>query len=305
MAEFSEIQGYEVLATLGVGARSTIYAVKDSKNRLFALKRVVKSGPSDQRFVDQAISEHEVAQKFDHPVLRKSIKLIKQRNFIRTSEVLVLMEMVDGSTLEKHQPDNLADLCHLCREVCQGLGVMHKGGYVHADIKPNNIMITDEGHIKIIDFGRSCPTGTVKDRIQGTPDYIAPEQVQRRSITPQTDVFNLGATLYWLLTSKHVPTLIPKGAAGISLQTKDACKTPMELNPDVPPALSSLVMDCIHTDLPKRPETMALVADRLEIAARQFQRRENNGDDDSDKNNDTNDAQEPNGAGTGGKRSAS
>ena len=277
MAEFSEIQGYEVLATLGVGARSTIYAVKDSKNQVFALKRVVKSGPSDQRFVDQAISEHEVAQKFDHPTLRKSIKLIKQRNFIRTSEVLVLMEMVDGLTLEKHQPADMADLCIVCREVSLGLGVMHKGGYVHADIKPNNIMITDEGRIKIIDFGQSCPVGTVKERIQGTPDYIAPEQVQRRSITPQTDVFNLGATLYWLLTQKHVPTLIPKGAAGISLRTEDACKTPMELNPDVPPALSSLVMDCIQTDPPQRPETMSLVSDRLEIAARQFKRRESNG----------------------------
>ena len=234
MAEFSEILGYEVLATLGVGARSTIYAVKNGKNELYALKRVVKSSPSDQRFMDQAILEHEVAQKFDHPTLRKSIKLIRQRNFIRTSEVLVLMEMVDGYTLEKHQPETLAELCHICKEVAQGLGVMHKAGYVHADIKPNNIMLNDAGQVKIIDFGQSCPIGTVKERIQGTPDYIAPEQVHRRSIIPQTDVFNLGATMYWLLTQKHVPTLIPKGAAGISLRTEDSCKTPMELNPTCP-----------------------------------------------------------------------
>ncbi len=277
MAEFSEIVGYEVLATLGVGARSTIYAVKDGKSELYALKRVVKSSPSDQRFMDQAILEHEVAQKFDHPTLRKSIKLIKQRNFIRTSEVLVLMEMVDGSTLEKHQPDTLAELCRICKDVAKGLGVMHKAGYVHADIKPNNIMVTEDGEVKVIDFGQSCPIGTVKERIQGTPDYIAPEQVQRRSITPQTDVFNLGATMYWLLTQKHVPTLIPKGQAGISLRTEDSCKAPMELNPEVPPALSSLVMDCIHTEAPQRPETMALVSDRLDIAAKQFTRRKQNG----------------------------
>ena len=278
MAEFSEIAGYEVLATLGVGARSTIYAVKDGKSELFALKRVVKSSPSDQRFMDQAILEHEVARKFDHPTLRKSIKLIKQRNFIRTSEVLVLMEMVDGSTLEKHQPDSLVELCRICKEVTKGLGVMHKAGFVHADIKPNNIMVTEGGAVKIIDFGQSCPIGTVKERIQGTPDYIAPEQVQRRSITPQTDVFNLGATMYWLLTQKHVPTLIPKGQAGINLRTEDSCKPPMELNPDVPPALSSLVMDCIHTEAPQRPDTMALIADRLDIAAKQFTRRLQNGD---------------------------
>ncbi len=276
MAEFSEILGYEVLATLGVGARSTIYAVKNGSGELFALKRVVKSSPSDQRFMDQAILEHEVAQKFDHPTLRKSIKLIRQRNFIRTSEILVLMEMVDGVTLEKHQPKDLADLCHMCMEIAHGLGAIHKAGYVHADIKPNNIMVTGDDTVKIIDFGQSCPIGTVKERIQGTPDYIAPEQVQRRNITPRTDVFNLGATMYWLLTQKHVPTLIPKGGAGISLRTEDTCKTPIELNPDVPPALSSLVMDCIHTEAPQRPETMTLVADRLEIAARQFERREQN-----------------------------
>ena len=284
MAEFSEIAGYEVLATLGVGARSTIYAVKNSKGELYALKRVVKSSPSDQRFMDQAIMEHEVAQKFDHPSLRKSIKLIKQRNFIRTSEVLVLMEMVDGITLEKYQPANLADMCQMCMEVANGLGVMHKAGYVHADIKPNNIMITGAQIVKIIDYGQSCEIGTVKERIQGTPDYIAPEQVQRRSITPRTDVFNLGATMYWLLTQKHVPTLIPKGGAGISLRTEDACKPPIELNPDVPPALSSLVMDCIHTEAPQRPEHMGLVADRLEISAKQYERREQdaaNGSDES------------------------
>lgn len=300
MAEFSEIAGYEVLATLGVGARSTIYAVKDGKSEVFALKRVVKSSPSDERFMAQAILEHEVAQKFDHPTLRKSIKLIRQRNFIRTSEVLVLMEMVDGYTLEKHQPATLGELCSICQDVAQGLGVMHKAGYVHADIKPNNIMITGDNHVKIIDFGQSCPIGTVKERIQGTPDYIAPEQVQRRSIIPQTDVFNLGATMYWLLTRKHVPTLIPKGGAGISLRTEETCPPPIELNPDVPPALSSLVMDCIHTDAPQRPETMALVADRLEISAKQYERREqNNG------NNGVAAANLTNGADEGKQRNAS
>jgi len=149
---------------------------------------------------------------------------------------------------------------------------MHERGFVHADMKPNNVVVSPDGTVKIIDLGQSCATGTVKPRIQGTPDYIAPEQVQRRSITPQTDVFNLGATMYWLLTQKHVPTMIPKGQAGISLRTEDSCKPPMELNPDVPPALSSLVMDCIHTEAPQRPETMSLVGDRLDIAAKQFNR---------------------------------
>ena len=175
MADFNEILGYEVLGTLGYGARSTIYSVRDKKNRLYALKRVIKSSASDQRYLDQAILEYKVSSQFEHPVLRSCFKLLRQREFIRTSEVLVLMEMVDGLTLEQHQPNSLAHLVEICRQVAMGLGAMHIKGFVHADIKPNNIMVSDSSQIKIIDFGQSCRSGTVKARIQGTPDYIAPE----------------------------------------------------------------------------------------------------------------------------------
>ncbi|MEX0653574.1 MAG: serine/threonine-protein kinase [Phycisphaeraceae bacterium] len=274
MAEFHEIAGYQVLATLGHGARSTIYAVRDKHGDSYALKRVVKQSPADQRFLDQAILEHEIACKFNHPVLRRSHKLIRQRQFIRVSEVLVLMEMVDGVTLEQHPPDDLPGLLEICRQTGEGLAAMHEARYVHADIKPNNIMIDREGQTKIIDFGQSCPLGTIKERIQGTPDYIAPEQVRRQRITAQTDVFNLGATLYWLLTRRHVPTLIPKGQAGISLRTEDRCPPPRELNEQVPPALSSLVMDCIRTEPGERPESMRAVLDRLAIAGSQVARQE-------------------------------
>lgn len=272
MAEAHEILGYEVLATLGFGARSTIYAVRDRKHQVYALKRVEKKSASDQRFIDQAVSEHEVASKMDHPALRGSYKLFRQRNFIRTSEVLVLMEMVDGLTLEQHQPADLFELCNLCRDVAQGLAAMHAKGFVHADIKPNNILVTEGGQIKIIDFGQSCPTGMVKERIQGTPDYIAPEQVLRRAITARTDVFNLGATMYWLLTGKHVPTLIPKRASpGLNLRNEEEkCLPPQQVNPQIPPALSSLVMDCIETEPNERPATMGEVISRLEIASAQL-----------------------------------
>lgn len=277
MAEFHEIAGYEVISTLGFGARSTIYSVRDPKRGdNFALKRVVKSSPSDQRFLDQAIVEHEIANKFDHASLRKSLKLIKQRDFIRVSEVLVLMELVEGKTLETYQPDNLPQLATIFRQVAEGLGAMHDANYVHADIKPNNIMLTHKGEIKIIDFGQSCLIGTQKERIQGTPDYIAPEQVLRKSITPRTDVFNLGATMYWLLTGKHVPTMIPKKGGGVGtvqLRVERKCEPPAELNPAVPPAMSSLVMDCVEQHPSDRPSDMTEVVNRLEIASAQIARR--------------------------------
>lgn len=274
MAEFHEIAGYEVLSTLGEGAHSTIYSVRDKRGQVLVLKRVVKDNPAQQRFIDQALAEHDVARKIDHPRVRKSIKVIKQRSVIRVNEVLVLMEMVDGKTLEQYTPSDQTEMIRVFVEAAEGLRAMHKAGFIHADIKPNNIMIVRGNGVKLIDFGQSCKSGTIKERIQGTPDYIAPEQVKREAITERTDVFNLGATFYWLLTGKHVPTMIPKKQAGISIKTDDykRCDPPAEVNPLIPPALSSLVMDCIQRDPNDRPHSMDTVIDRLQIAMTQAQR---------------------------------
>ena len=294
MAEHVELAGYTVVATLGRGARSTIFRVRDDEGEDFVLKRVVKNTAKDQRFIDQALTEHEVGTTLDHPHLRKSLKLFKQRQLIRVSEVLVLMELIEGSTLESQGVDDLPAFCRICTQVADGLAAMHEAGYIHADIKPNNIMLDAGGVVKLIDFGQSCPVGTVKERIQGTPDYIAPEQVKRQAIVPQTDVFNLGATMYWLLTGRFVPTMIPKDKAGVQPAAgtpltngsqrvesgdgkADACPPPHEINPAVPPALSILVTDCIQTAVADRPEDMAEVKHRLEVAQLQLQRRAEQG----------------------------
>jgi eukaryotic-like serine/threonine-protein kinase len=120
--------------------------------------------------------------------------------------------------------------------------------------------------VKVIDFGQSCRIGTVKERIQGTPDYIAPEQVTRRPISVQTDVFNLGATLYWALTSKPIPTLYTVNKKGENSFLLDSTiETPMDLNPRIPPAVSNLVMECIATRPSKRPADMDQFINRLEL----------------------------------------
>ena len=265
--------GYEILETLGHGARSTIYLVRDkSTAERYALKRVIRNTSADQRFVEQAILEHDVAQQFNHPSLRKSYRVYKIKSFFRIKEVYVLMEGVDGLTIEQRRPTNMLEVCRIFQDTAIALGVMHRAGYVHADIKPNNILITNQDMVKIIDFGQSCPTGTRKERIQGTPDYIAPEQVRREHITPKTDVFNLAATMYFVLTQQHVPTLIPKGGAGLNLvdRSPSKCPSPMELNPAVPPALSGLIMNCLEHDPRERPESMTRVYERLEMAIGQI-----------------------------------
>lgn len=279
MAEFHQIAGYDVVATLGKGAASTLYQVRDKTGKVFCMKRVVKNSPSEQRFIDQAVCEYEVAKHFESPLLRQVHRLIRQRAVIRTNEVLVVMEMVEGKTLEFVKLSGMAAFCQLFCAAAAGLKLMHDAGFVHADIKPNNIMLTGQGHVKIIDFGQSCKNNTVKQRIQGTPDYIAPEQVLRKQITFQTDIFNLGATMYWMLTGSYVPTLIPKKEAGIQLRSEDhgSLRPPIEVDPTVPPALSNLVLESVQTDPRQRPDNMQVMIDRMQIAANQAERAKANG----------------------------
>ncbi len=276
MSNVKEILGYDVLATLGEGAKSKIYAVKDRHNQVYALKHVIKSEPKDSRFIEQALLEHRVSSRLNHPCLRRSYKVVRLRRLLRINEVFVLMEMIDGITLEGYQPPDLVRLCQVCGQIAEGLMAMHEAGYVHADIKPNNVMVTDDGQVKIIDFGQSCRSGTVKERIQGTPDYIAPEQVRRKALTSRTDLFNFGATMYWLLTGRHIPTMIPKGIQGLEPKDVEPIVPPHEVRPEVPGALSALVMHCVEPSSKKRPESMSRVRDRLDLAIAQLERRDSN-----------------------------
>jgi eukaryotic-like serine/threonine-protein kinase len=163
-------------------------------------------------------------------------------------------------------------------QAAEGLKAMNQMGIVHCDIKPNNILRDRHGRVKVIDFGQSCKVGTVKERIQGTPDFIAPEQVNRRPVTIQTDVYNLGATLYWAVTGRHIPTLYTvnkKGENSFLLDT--AIPAPGELNPKVPLAVSNLVLECVSTNPAKRPVDMDAVIHRLELG-RHVLNKQNNPD---------------------------
>ncbi len=266
------LAGYRVRGTIGHGARSVIYRVEDPKtNEIFALKHVHRELAKDKRFMQQVRLEYEICNSLDHPSLRKSYRLIKERRILRVSDIFLLMEFVDGVTLEQMQIRDVSKFCQICQDVAKGLHIMHEAGFVHSDVKPNNIMLRKDGVVKIIDFGQSCRNNTVKERIQGTPDFIAPEQVKRRALTPRTDIFCLGATLYWLLTNKHLPTMIPRKTTGMMIE-RDEIKLPHELNPAIPLALSSMTMKCVQKNPQDRLDNMQQVIERLELAIRQLER---------------------------------
>jgi serine/threonine-protein kinase len=265
------IEGYRILKEVGRGAASIIYLVQDPKTKqIWALKHVEKVDSKDQRFLDQAESEYEIASKLNHPSIRKIDRLIKKKtNLIQTRELYLVMEFVDGISEDRQQPRTFDKATDIFEQVARAMAHMHGKGFVHADMKPNNIMVC-EGIAKIIDLGQSCKIGTVKERIQGTPDYIAPEQVHRRAITPKTDIYNLGATMYWTLTRKHIPTALAKETSLVgSLDDELIPKPPpaMDLNPRIReiPKLNDLIMQCVEIDPDKRPESMDWVADRLNL----------------------------------------
>jgi serine/threonine-protein kinase len=260
------VGGFTIIKRLGTGAKSIIYlATDDQTNTTIALKRVIIDKPEDMRIIEQIETEFRVAQRIDHPYIRKCYKLKKIRSFLKVKEVLLSMEMFDGKTLEESPSLSLVDVLLVFRMVAGGLNAMHQRGYVHCDMKPNNILISKVGSIKIIDLGQSCKIGMVKPRIQGTPDYIAPEQVLRKPLGPKTDIFNLGATMYWALTGHNVPTMIPKKKDDLSTAVLESCPAPHELKKQIPVAVSNLVMDCVKNDPFERPRDMMMVTSRLDL----------------------------------------
>lgn len=265
-----QVEGYRILADLGQGAASWIYLAQDPKTKqVWALKHVHKGDAKDARFLEQAIFEAEVGQKMSHPNVRRVERLIKKtRNLFHLTDVYLVMELVDGVSMDIAPPTNFSDAVQLFHQVSMGLRHMHAKGFVHADMKPNNVIICNGPVAKIIDLGQSCTIGTIKKRIQGTPDYIAPEQVHRRPITEKTDVYNLGATMYWTLTGRHIPTALPKGDALVSRIDDEMMDRPVpvaELNPRTHPKLAELIMRCCEIRPEDRPESMAAVSDQLEL----------------------------------------
>jgi eukaryotic-like serine/threonine-protein kinase len=260
---------YDVIERLGEGAGSVIYKVSDPITRkLFALKHVHREKPKDIRFIEQMETEFEISKQFNHPNLRRSYDLkVNKSMLLKVVEAFLLMELVDGRPLDVRPSGSLLETVDTFIHAAQGLRAMHQLGFVHCDIKPNNILRNDGGLVKVIDFGQSCKIGTVKERIQGTPDYISPEQVNREPVSIPTDVYNLGATLYFALVGKTIPTLYTVNKKGDnSFLLHSRIDSPIGLNPKIPLALSNLVMEMISTSKDKRPVDMDAVISRLELA---------------------------------------
>jgi serine/threonine-protein kinase len=259
--------GYDLIDFIGEGAGSRIYAVTDPVTKqLFALKHVIRKTDKDIRFVEQLENEFEVGRHLIHPNLRRVIDFKCNRTILRkVVDAALVMELFDGHPLETNLPRDLIVILDCFIATANGLASMHQQGYVHCDLKPNNILLSANGQVKVIDLGQACPVGTVKARIQGTPDFISPEQVKCQPVSKATDVFNFGATLYWALTGQKVPTLFTLKRGENSFLVDASIPAPHELNPTISQPLSSFVMECVRTVAAKRPTDMTEVLRRMEV----------------------------------------
>lgn len=273
MRRFVNLPKYDILRRIGRGAGAVIYEARERSTRQsFAVKHVVRKGPEQDRFIAQAEREYEIGHQLDHPSLRKFYEIVRVRRWLKTTELFLVMEYVDGETLESQYkghpaPASLERPVQLFIEVARGLAAVHRHGFVHADIKPNNILVRGDT-VRIIDFGQSCPIGHRKERVQGTPDFIAPEQVNRHPLDTRTDVFNLGATMYWVATGKWYRTMLNRGATAekkIEIDARTGSDPPDQVNPHVSKSLSRLILDCCEVRPDDRPSDMRHVLSRLEM----------------------------------------
>jgi len=243
-----ELFGYNVISEIGTGAASRIYAVSDRKSgQIYALKHVVRKVEKEDRYVQQVVNEFEVGKSCKHPVLRNLIELKTTKRFLGPiTEVALVMELIDGVGIDDKKLVEVRDILDVFIQVGEGLYEMHKAGYIHCDMKPQNVLVCSDGKVKVIDYGQACKIGTVKERVQGTPSFIAPEQARCKPLTEQTDVYNFGATLYWVLTKARVPTLLTVEKEDRRVLKEQDYPTPMQLNDKVSPGLSDLVMGCLR-----------------------------------------------------------
>ena len=252
---------YIVVNPLGNGAGSQVLLISDrSTGQRYALKIAKRDDEDDNptKFIDQTRREFEAAQKLNHPVIVKIYDFAEKKGMLglfKPVEGRLLMEYIKGKTVDEVEMPQLSQLVLIFIQVASAMAHMHRRGVYHGDLKPSNIMLSDSGKVKLIDLGTCWIKGEKKNRIQGTPQYMAPEQMSDKVVNERTDVYNLGATMYRMFTG-----VVP--GAGKKL------KQPIDINKNIPGTLNDLIMKCLTSNPDHRPAGMFELRDQLSAVAR-------------------------------------
>ena len=268
---------YEILAELGRGAMGIVYKARDPKiNRVVAVKTISLAGQppeEEQEYRERFFREAEAAGRLSHPGI---VTVFDVGEEPETRAPYIVMELVPGQSLEKlllSKEDRklpLEEALPLALEVAEALDCAHAQGVVHRDVKPANILLTEDGHAKIADFGvakLNLANATAVGRTLGTPAYMSPEQLSGDPVDGRSDLFSLGVILYTVVTG-YKPF---QGNSALTVAFKIVNRDPVPatiLDTELPPGLDYIISRAIAKDRSARYQRgMEMALDIQELRA--------------------------------------
>lgn len=253
----SQIGRYEVLGELGQGAMGIVYKAKDPLiDRVVAIKTINLALAMDEKeeYEGRFYQEAKAAGRLNHP------NIVTIYDVGKSGDVAyIAMEFLQGRELRDIMNDGgllpVDQVLDMVAQVAQGLAYAHEHDIVHRDVKPSNIMVVRDGHVKITDFGiarmASSSVRTQTGMVLGSPKYMSPEQVMGKAIDQRSDIFSLGVMLYEMLTGQAPFT--GENVNAIMYQTLNAVPAPPStLNPAVPEMANFIVAKALAKKLEDR-----------------------------------------------------
>ena len=258
---FGENGNFLLERELGSGGMGGVYMGRDKMlDRPVAVKVMQKEFGSDAEFVEKFKREAQSAAKLIHPNIAQIYSY-----GICDGMPYIAMELAAGGSLYSIMNANpgktdVARVIKICQQVAQALQCASDQGFVHGDVKPENILLDANGNAKLVDFGLAAMQKDTNE-IWGTPYYISPEKVKKEPIDFRADMYSLGCTLYHALTG--VPPFEGDDAIAVVKKRFDgAPKKPSEIRPELTPQIDALVMRMLELSPEKRyPSFEALIAE--------------------------------------------
>lgn len=259
---------YRIVEQLGSGGMATVFkAYHPGLDRYVAIKVLHAAFKADPQFFERFQREARIVAKLEHP------NIIPVHDFNEHhGEPYLVMRFVEGDTMKPAmhgQPLPPAEVLRLMRPVCQALSYAHRQGVLHRDIKPSNIMVAEDGHVYLTDFGlarivQAGESTLSQDMMIGTPQYISPEQAQGlRDLDGRTDIYSLGVVLYEMFTGR-VPFSADTPFATVHDHIYTPLPLPTSLNPNLDPAIERLLLKALAKDPADRFKTADELLQALE-----------------------------------------
>jgi hypothetical protein len=243
---------YHVQALLGRGGMAAVYRVVDGEREV-ALKQLQLPDNARNRAAIERLFEQEfrTLAELDHP------RVIRVYDYGCTpAGAYYTMELLDGGSLTDCAPLPWREACALIHDVCSSLSLLHARRLVHRDVSPHNVRRTLEGRAKLIDFGAMAAMGP-SEQVVGTPAFAAPEVAHRLTLDARTDLFSLGATLYFALTGR--PPYPARSFAQLSDAFAQRPAPPSAAQAEIPGQLDALVMSLLSLEPALRPRSASEV----------------------------------------------